>query len=137
MSDGVKRALAARPDGSFVSLENPAQPGEIVRVYVTGMGPVAPAIASNSMPLPGTESLVLGAVSAKINDAPVHVLQSRLAPNLIGVYEVAVQIDANSVRGNNVTLCITVNPPKGAPQSAAAQVSNVSSIAIQQPPPAL
>ncbi len=42
MSDGVRRAVMVRPDGSFVSLENPARRGEIIRVYVTGLGPTVP-----------------------------------------------------------------------------------------------
>jgi len=39
MSDRVGRVVAFRPDGTFVSLENPARRGEIIRYYVTGIGP--------------------------------------------------------------------------------------------------
>jgi uncharacterized protein (TIGR03437 family) len=38
MSDGSKRAVLQRADGSFVSLENPAQRGERLRAFVTGLG---------------------------------------------------------------------------------------------------
>src|SRR6185436_5328687 len=38
MSDGAKRALLQRVDGGYVSLENPAQRGERLRVFVTGLG---------------------------------------------------------------------------------------------------
>ena len=41
MTDGTRRAVAIRPDGSFVSLQNPARRGEIIRVFVTGMGPTS------------------------------------------------------------------------------------------------
>ena len=44
MSDGKTRAVLVRPDGSFVSLENPARRGETIRMFVTGSGPDHPGI---------------------------------------------------------------------------------------------
>ncbi|MCL4401474.1 MAG: hypothetical protein M1436_02240, partial [Acidobacteria bacterium] len=38
MSDNRRRAILLKPDGTFVTLENPARKGEIIRVYVTGIG---------------------------------------------------------------------------------------------------
>src|SRR6185369_866133 len=38
MSDGAKRAVLQRLDGSYVSLENPVQRGERLRAFVTGLG---------------------------------------------------------------------------------------------------
>src|SRR5262249_39812254 len=38
MSDGAQRAVLQRLDGSYVSLENPAQRGERLRAFVTGLG---------------------------------------------------------------------------------------------------
>jgi uncharacterized protein (TIGR03437 family) len=109
MSDGQQRAVAVRPDGSFVSIENPARRGEIIRAYTTGLGPVNPAIGTNSIPVPGTDSTVLGQVIVGVNNAGARLISARLAPNLIGVYEVAFEVPTDAPAGNNVVFSVGVN----------------------------
>jgi uncharacterized protein (TIGR03437 family) len=133
MSDGVRRAVAVRPDGSFVSLENPARTGEVIRVYTTGLGTTAPAVGTNSIPIPGSaanpgsDSLVLGAVIVGVDNSGVRLISARLAPTQIGIYEVAFQVDPNSTTGNNVVLSVGINPTDG----SATQFSNGSKLPIQ------
>ena len=109
MSDGVARLVAVRPDGSFVSLANPARKGEIVRAYVTGLGPVSPPITTNSIPVPGTDGLVTGQVIVGVNNQGTRLVEARLAPNLIGVYEVAFQIPSDASAGNDLVFSVGVN----------------------------
>jgi uncharacterized protein (TIGR03437 family) len=130
MSDGVSRAVMVRPDGSFVSLENPARSangGEIIRVYVTGLGPTAPAVGTNTIPIPVTDSLVLGLVIVGVNNSGARVISARAAPTQIGIYEVAFQVDSSTPSGNNIILSVAVNPVDGSPT----QFSNGSKIPIQ------
>ena len=127
MSDGVARAVAVRPDGSFVSLENPARRGEVIRVYVTGLGATAPVVGTNSIPIAGTDSMVLGQLIVGVNNSGARVLSARLAPTQIGVYEVAFQVDSGASTGNNVVLSVAINPVDG----SATQFSNGSKIPIQ------
>jgi uncharacterized protein (TIGR03437 family) len=127
MSDGVARAVLVRPDGSFVSLENPARRGEVVRVYVTGLGATAPVVGTNSIAIPGTDSLVLGQLIVGVNNSGARVITARMAPTQVGVYEVAFQIDPNAPTGNNVVLSVAINPVDG----SATQFSNGSKIPIQ------
>jgi uncharacterized protein (TIGR03437 family) len=130
MSDGVSRAVMVRPDGSFVSLTNPARRaggGEIIRVYVTGLGPTAPAVDTNHIPIPGTDSLVLGTVIVGVDNSGVRVVSARAAPTQIGVYEVAFQIDPNVPVGDNIVLSVDLNPLDGSPT----QFSKGSKIPIQ------
>jgi len=108
-SDGRPRIVAVRPDGSFVSLENPARRGEVIRAYVTGLGAVAPSIATNSIPVPGTDSMVLGQVIVGINNSGVRLISARLAPNLIGVYEVVFQVPSDAPAGNDVVFSVGIN----------------------------
>ena len=49
MSDGVVRAVIERPDGTFASPSNPARRGEIVTAFVTGLGPVSPAVSPDQL----------------------------------------------------------------------------------------
>ena len=127
MSDGVRRAVLVRPDGSFVSLENPARRGEVIRVYVTGLGATAPPVGTNQIAVPGTDSLVLGQVIVGVNNGGARVITARMAPSQVGIYEVAFQVDSNAATGNNVVLSVAINPTDG----SATQFSNGSKIPIQ------
>jgi uncharacterized protein (TIGR03437 family) len=109
MSDGNQRVVAIRPDGSFVSLENPARRGEIVRAYVTGLGPVSPFVGTNSIAVPGTDSNVLGQVIVGVNNAGTRLVGARMAPGLIGVYEVTFQVPSDAPTGNDVIFSVGIN----------------------------
>jgi uncharacterized protein (TIGR03437 family) len=130
-SDGKRRAVLIRPDGTFVSLANPARQGEIVRMYVTGAGPVQPALATDSVPVTGVDSLATGTVIVGVNNAGVHTVLTRASPNLIGVYEITFQVpttatDPNLKPGNDVVLVLAINA-LGNPT----QFSQASSMPIQ------
>jgi uncharacterized protein (TIGR03437 family) len=130
MSDGVRRAVVIRPDGSFVSLQNPARTGEAVRVYVTGLGPTAPTMVTGTLPYAGADSLALGQVIVGVNNGGTPVFTSRVSPNLIGVFEVAFQVPSGSgaPTGNDVVLSVAVN----APGDSTTRYSNGSKLPIAQ-----
>jgi uncharacterized protein (TIGR03437 family) len=109
MSDGVQRLVAVRPDGSFVSLENPARRGEIIRAYVTGLGPVSPSVATNSIAVPGTDSTVTGQVIVGVNNAGTRLVSARVAPSLIGIDEVAFQVPSDAPTGNDIVFSVGIN----------------------------
>jgi uncharacterized protein (TIGR03437 family) len=127
MSDGVRRAVVIRPDGTFVSLQNPARRGETLRVYATGMGPAVPAVATGTLPVPGLDSLVLGQVIVGVNNAGAGPNTARVSPNLIGVYEVSFKVPSDAPTGNDVVLSVAVN----APNDSQTRFSNGSKLPIQ------
>ena len=128
MSDGARRAVVIRPDGSFVSLQNPARTGETVRVYVTGLGPTTPAMVTGALPYAGADSLALGQIIVGVNNGGTPVFTSRVSPNLIGVFEVAFQVPSNAPTGNDVVLSVAVN----APGDSVTRYSNGSKLPIAQ-----
>jgi uncharacterized protein (TIGR03437 family) len=114
MSDGVRRAVAVRPDGTFVSLANPARRSEIIRIYVTGIGPTSPPLTTNALPTPGVDSLSTATYLAVqignpggVEGVPV-LSSSRVSPSLIGVFELAIAIPADALPGNNTFLEVGV-----------------------------
>jgi uncharacterized protein (TIGR03437 family) len=109
MSDGVRRAVAIRPDGTFVSLQNPARTNETVRVFVTGMGPTAPALVTGALPYTGTDSMVLSQIIVGVNNGGAGPNTARVSPNLIGVYEVSLVVPSNTPSGNDIVLSVAVN----------------------------
>ena len=117
--DGVARAVALRADGSFVTLNaghNPARLGEIVRVYVTGLGPTFPVVGTNQVDNPGADltnndAKATGVVTVTISGSSgVTVISARLAANLIGVFEVAFIVPADAPQGDNTVISVGVVP---------------------------
>jgi uncharacterized protein (TIGR03437 family) len=132
MSDGVMRAVITRPDGSFVSLTNPARRGEILRAYATGLGPATPPVATNSIAVAGIDSIVNAAVIVGFGVAGggaggTRVINARIAPDLIGVAEIPFQLPSDTATGNNVAFSIGV-VPAGSNQTV---YSNTTKIPVQ------
>jgi len=130
MSDNVRRAVVVRPDGSFVSLQNPARRGEMVRVFVTGLGVSSPAIGSGSLPVPGNDAVVQGTVIVGVNNAGAGPATSRVSPNLIGISEVAFRVPDNAPAGNDIVLSVAINAP-GDSQTRFSNSGNGSKLPIQ------
>jgi uncharacterized protein (TIGR03437 family) len=115
MSDGVLRAVAVRPDGSWVSLANPARRGEIVRAYATGLGVTSPSVGTNATAIPGTDALVQGNLIMGVTNTAgqgegVRVSNARVAPDLIGVFEIPFLVPSDAATGSNVSFSIGVIP---------------------------
>lgn len=98
-ADGVRRAVAVRPDGSIVSATNPARQGEFVRIYITGVGPVVPALNTGGVPVPGVTSvpaqgteIVVAVYSPSGSPTGLGGVTVQASPDLIGVSEVTFQV---------------------------------------------
>lgn len=124
MSDGKERAVLVRPDGSFVSLENPARRGETIRMFVTGLGQTTPALFTNEfdplvMDSDGNLVAQLLAVNAKVvvgvNNGGVLVLSARYAAGMIGVYEVDFVVPEDTNTGNDAPFAIVLVSPDAPP----------------------
>ena len=113
MSDNVVRAVLVRPDGSFVTLANPARRGETEVAYVTGLGPTSPLVGTSSVPAPSASATVQGIVIAGMNGGGVPVVSAKAAEDLPGVYVVAFQIPTDMATGNDITFSVGVVVPGG------------------------
>jgi uncharacterized protein (TIGR03437 family) len=94
---GKPYAVAVRPDSSYVSPTNPAQRGENIQLYVTGLGQATPTIDTNT---PGvadqtiTSTLVVG-----LNNGGVPLVSAVYAPGLVGIYVVTLQVPMDTQTG--------------------------------------
>src|SRR5205823_1981706 len=86
--------------GAPVTIDNPAAPGELITIYATGLGVVAPDDAKNSAstgakyPVGGPASTPNSPVdNAQVGGKTANVLFAGLKPGMIGVYEVQMQLD--------------------------------------------
>jgi uncharacterized protein (TIGR03437 family) len=104
-----------RPDGSFVSLTNPARRGEIVQAFATGLGVTSPTVGTNAIAIPGADAivqgiLIMGVINTIGQAEGVRVSTARVAPDLIGVFEIPFQVPSDAATGNNVSFSIGVIP---------------------------
>jgi uncharacterized protein (TIGR03437 family) len=100
---GKTYPIALRPDGSYVSPTNPAQPGENISVYVTGLGQVTPATATGDAGIPG-QSMLPNAKGAPplivgLNNSGVPLISADYAPGMVGVYVITLQVPLDAKTG--------------------------------------
>ncbi len=94
---GKTYAVAVRPDGSQVSPTNPAQRGENIQLYITGLGQATPPITTGGAGVadqPIVSSMIVG-----LNNGGVPLISAVYGPGLIGIYVVTIQVPANTQTG--------------------------------------
>ena len=91
--------LDAPPDNKLVTPSNPAVPGKVVQLFLTGLGPTNPMVGTNQ-PGPVPLGLPLADVSVGIDDQGVEVLGSFYAPDAITLYQINFRIPGNAQAGN-------------------------------------
>ncbi len=114
LANGTNIAVIERPDGSFVSSSNPARAGETVFAFVTGLGPTAPSVGTDALPIPGSVAAPTGSIVVGVNNAGVPLISAQLSQDLIGVFEVSFQVPSSlaSTTGspNNIVFSIGLTP---------------------------
>jgi uncharacterized protein (TIGR03437 family) len=115
MSDGTKRAVLRRPDGSKVSLENPALPGERLQAFVTGLGrPVTAsgiAIGTNQTGIAGDDASPPNPVSVNIAGSDLQPVSAIYATDMIGVYVITFDVPADAPAGTDISFSVSTVLP--------------------------
>ncbi len=95
---GLGNAAAEHADGSLVTPSSPAQIGETIAVFVTGLGDVLPSIADGA---PGVFGSTSNIITADVSGTAATVAYAGLAPGLVGLYQVNLQIPSGVTTGVN------------------------------------
>jgi uncharacterized protein (TIGR03437 family) len=114
LSNGAKRAVLQKADGSYVTLENPARAGERLRAFVTGLGrPVSKTgvrVGTNQSGIPGDDASPQVSVIVGVADQGVNFVSAVYAPDLIGVYVVTFDMPASVPAGDaNFSVAAVLN----------------------------
>lgn len=104
---GSSAGAVAGPEGSLPGAR-PVQPGETIEILATGLGPVTNPPATATAALSEPSSVTVEPVSARVGGQPMKVTSSGLVPSYAGLYRVVVELGANLVTGNAVSLVIQV-----------------------------
>lgn len=107
---GLLRAIATYPNSSVINSPSvPAQPGDLLQVYLTGGGnakPVSGTWTTGSL-APPVEAPVTSNYSVTLGGVPVTVEYLGLTPGSIGLYQLNFTVPA--LPAGDQTLTITVN----------------------------
>jgi uncharacterized protein (TIGR03437 family) len=114
-------ALLAGPDPGD-GTARPVKRGDYISIYCTGLGPVSNA-PMDGAPAPSSPlAQTINAPQVSIGGVPAPALVfSGLAPTLVGLYQINVQVPDGAPTGDAVSLVVSVGPA----------MSNVVTIAVQ------
>ncbi len=90
--DGEAAVVVHHSDNALVTPERPAERGEIVYLYATGLGPLENTPPTGAAAPLAPLSPVRGLVSATIGGRAAEVLFAGLAPGLAGVYQINLRV---------------------------------------------
>jgi len=128
---GLGYGAILHADYSLVTAGSPAQPGETVLVYVTGLGTVFPTVADGAAASSTALSQTTGTITADVSGASAPVSFAGLAPGFAGLYQINVQIPSGVTAGDN-TLDIS-GPDSYASEALIPIGSGVSSNSAARP----
>jgi uncharacterized protein (TIGR03437 family) len=87
-----------------VTTQNPAQPGEVLTLFATGLGPTSPAVPAGT-PTPSSPPVITTTTpTVTAGGQRVPVVVSELAPGAIGLYQVTFALPGGCLSGNQPLL---------------------------------
>jgi uncharacterized protein (TIGR03437 family) len=101
-ANGLGYGAIEHADGTVVTATNPAQPGETVAAFMSGLGGVFPPVTEGSPGPSGTLSYTTNTIYGFVGGTQATIAYAGLAPYLAGLYQVNVTIPANAAAGDNV-----------------------------------
>lgn len=104
--NGIGLAAAEHGNGELITSSNPAQPGEYISMFLTGLGPVTPTITDGAVgpsnPLSWADVYKAGNLSVVFNELgsannPGTIEYAGLVPTLAGLYQLNVQVPTSGL----------------------------------------
>jgi uncharacterized protein (TIGR03437 family) len=99
--NGLGYPAAIHQDGSLVTAKNPAQMGETISIFVTGLGAVNPSIPDGAPGPTDTLSNATAKIVAYVGGTTASVPYAGLAPGYAGLYQLNVTIPSGLTNGDN------------------------------------
>ena len=99
-ASGLGYAAALHPDYSVVTTGNPAQPGETIAVFLTGLGAVSPQVATGSLGPVNPFAKTVESLDVRIGNVSAVIAYSGLAPLLPALYQLNVTVPSGVGAGN-------------------------------------
>jgi len=109
-------AIAIHSDGTLVTLQSPAHPGELVLLYATGLGPFQAEFGDFSRPVPPDWIARAAEFSVQLDGQPVDsrlILYVGATPVSVGVVQINLQLPAGVGRNPKLRIGLgdRISPP--------------------------
>jgi uncharacterized protein (TIGR03437 family) len=109
--------IATRPDGTLITVDSPAVPGEVLVIYAVGLGATQPAINGLIIPIAAASISARSQFEVLLNDAPVpdnHILYAGITPGYAGLYQINVRLPAGTPPDPEIRLRLPgrISPPR-------------------------
>jgi len=85
-------------DFSLVTIDKPAAQGELITLFMTGLGPTQPGVDPGK-PFPATPAAVNSPVSVTVNGKPAEVIGAVGYPGAVNGYQVNIRIPSDTEKG--------------------------------------
>ncbi|HUA87150.1 MAG TPA: IPT/TIG domain-containing protein [Bryobacteraceae bacterium] len=108
-SQNLPLVLALRPDGSVVSFSNPAQHGEQITIYATGLGPYAQPPVDGFPVTNNSAYSLLDPITVNTDSAQLQPDWAGAAAGIVGVQVVQLTITDDFPPSTNVNITIGAN----------------------------
>jgi len=122
-SGGVYAAAIDSNSGQLVTPSTPAQPGDTLEVFATGLGVVSPPVTDGNAPPDSPLSYTYNTITADLDGSnSATVSFAGLAPGLAGLYQINVQIPSTTTAGDHLLDISASNPSTTALESYSQQI---------------
>jgi uncharacterized protein (TIGR03437 family) len=109
--NGLGDGAILRQDNSVLSQSNPASPGEVIQIFLTGLGTVNPTVPDGTAAPTKPLALVVAPLNVYIGGALASNVQFKgLSPGLASLYQINVQIPPNLGPGPQT---LAIQTPEG------------------------
>jgi uncharacterized protein (TIGR03437 family) len=98
---GLGHAAALHPDSSLITTDSPAQIGETVAIYISGLGTVSPPVADGTPGLANPLSMATNTIGVLFGGVSATVAYAGLAPGLVGLYQINALVPSGVTAGDN------------------------------------
>ncbi|MEO5923959.1 MAG: IPT/TIG domain-containing protein [Bryobacteraceae bacterium] len=91
--------IATHGNGPVVTAEFPAERGEVIVLYATGLGPTSPLTQANRIPTTAAKLSNFSAFQVWLNGVAIptdHILYAGVTPGFAGLFQVNVQLPADA-----------------------------------------
>ena len=107
-ASGTGAGAITHADGSAVSPQNPAHPGELVILYATGLGQVTPSVPTGALPSGPNPSSTVVPTTVTIDGIAVIPDFAGLSGCCVGLNQVSVRLPASTHSGNAIPVVLSI-----------------------------
>lgn len=114
---GTGFAIATHGDGTLLTDASPAQPGEIVVVYATGLGATEPNPNPGEIPQSAAPLVLLSSLTVSLNGAalPSYLIKyAGATPDSVGLYQLNIQLPADVAADPTIQVTVGTQSSSGA-----------------------